>query len=313
VEEGHVGIYYRGGALLDRITEPGYHFKIPFLDTFENVQVTVQTDKVTNIPCGTSGGVLIWFDRVEVVNRLRREYVYETIKNYTVHYDRMWIFDKIHHEINQFCSAHTLQEVYIDLFHTVDDRLVQALQADCNKWAPGVEIIAIRITKPKIPQTIARNYELMEAEKTKLMIATQAQKVVEKEAETDRKKAKIEAEKVAEVSKIRMEQQIAEKEAQRKMAQIEDETHLAHVKSLADAEYYRVTRQAEANQKQLTAEYLYLELIRSVSNNTKIYFGPSVHNMFADFLQHMQQTLTSRGGESSSNGGSSQSSSKPTD
>jgi regulator of protease activity HflC (stomatin/prohibitin superfamily) len=214
VEEGHVGIYYRGGALLDRITEPGYHFKIPFLDTFENVQVTVQTDKVTNIPCGTSGGVLIWFDRVEVVNRLRREYVYETIKNYTVHYDRMWIFDKIHHEINQFCSAHTLQEVYIDLFHTVDDRLVQALQADCNKWAPGVEIIAIRITKPKIPQTIARNYELMEAEKTKLMIATQAQKVVEKEAETDRKKAKIEAEKVAEVSKIRMEQQIAEKEAQ---------------------------------------------------------------------------------------------------
>jgi hypothetical protein len=87
------------------------------------------------------------------VNRLRREYVYETIKNYTVHYDRMWIFDKIHHEINQFCSAHTLQEVYIDLFHTVDDRLVQALQADCNKWAPGVEIIAIRITKPKIPYT----------------------------------------------------------------------------------------------------------------------------------------------------------------
>jgi hypothetical protein len=92
------------------------------------------------VPCGTSGGVMIWFERVEVVNRLRREYVYETIKNYTVHYDKMWIFDKIHHEINQFCSSHTLQEVYIDLFHTVDDRLVQALQADCNKWAPGVEM-----------------------------------------------------------------------------------------------------------------------------------------------------------------------------
>jgi hypothetical protein len=31
----------------------------------------------------------------------------------TVHYDRIWIFDKIHHEINQFCSKHSLQEVYI--------------------------------------------------------------------------------------------------------------------------------------------------------------------------------------------------------
>jgi hypothetical protein len=74
-------------------------------------------------------------------------------------------------------------------------------------WVVGVMIVTIR-------QVIARNYELMEAEKTKLMIATQAQKVVMKEAETDRKKATIEAEKVAEVSKIRMQQQIAEKEAQ---------------------------------------------------------------------------------------------------
>ena len=73
-----------------------------------------------------------------------------------------------------------MQEVYIDLFGTVDDRLAQELQADCDKWAPGIEIISIRITKPKIPQAIARNYEMMEAEKTKLLIATQTQKVVEK-------------------------------------------------------------------------------------------------------------------------------------
>jgi regulator of protease activity HflC (stomatin/prohibitin superfamily) len=37
VEEGHVGIYFRGGALLDTISEPGYHFKIPMLTSFENV------------------------------------------------------------------------------------------------------------------------------------------------------------------------------------------------------------------------------------------------------------------------------------
>ena len=95
IQEGHVGIYFRGGALLDSITEPGYHFKLPLVTSFENVQVTVQTDKVTNIPCGTSGGVVIYFEHIEVVNRLRKQYVHETIKNYTVHYDKTWIFDKI--------------------------------------------------------------------------------------------------------------------------------------------------------------------------------------------------------------------------
>jgi hypothetical protein len=34
------------------------------LDSFHNVQVTLQTDKVQNIPCGTSGGVLVNFEKV---------------------------------------------------------------------------------------------------------------------------------------------------------------------------------------------------------------------------------------------------------
>lgn len=33
-------------------------------------QVTLQTDEVKNVPCGTSGGVMIYFDRIEVVNIL---------------------------------------------------------------------------------------------------------------------------------------------------------------------------------------------------------------------------------------------------
>ncbi len=61
----------------------------------------------------------------------------------------------------------------------------------------------------------------MEAEKTKLLIATQHQKLVEKEAETERKKAIIEAEKVAQVAKIQYEQKILEKESHKKISEIE--------------------------------------------------------------------------------------------
>lgn len=71
VPEGHVGVYWRGGALLNTITDPGtslsflflvirnlcpgtsihikfsgFHLKMPLLTQFVPVQVTLQTDQV---------------------------------------------------------------------------------------------------------------------------------------------------------------------------------------------------------------------------------------------------------------------------
>ena len=38
---------------------------------------------------------MIHFDRIEVVNRLKKEYAWQTIKNYSQNYDKTLIFDKI--------------------------------------------------------------------------------------------------------------------------------------------------------------------------------------------------------------------------
>ena len=57
------------------------------------------------------------------MNRLKKDLVWQTIKNYTAEYDKTWIFDKIHHEINQFCSSHTLHEVYVSLFDQLDENI----------------------------------------------------------------------------------------------------------------------------------------------------------------------------------------------
>lgn len=67
---------------------------------------------------------MIYFDRIEVVNILKAESgksftrvsinlmqiqvkclisVLDIVRNYTADYDRSLIFDKIHHELNQFC------------------------------------------------------------------------------------------------------------------------------------------------------------------------------------------------------------------
>ncbi|CAC5402389.1 ERLIN [Mytilus coruscus] len=282
IEEGHVGVYYRGGALLTTTSAPGFHFMVPFITSYKAVQTTLQTDEVKNVPCGTSGGVIIFFDRVEVVNKLNIDSVYDIVRNYTADYDKTLIYNKVHHELNQFCSIHTLQEVYIDLFDQIDENLRTALQGDLGNMAPGLSVQAVRVTKPKIPEQIRKNYESMEGEKTKLLISVQKQKVVEKEAETERKRAVIEAEKVAQVSKIQWQQKITEKESQKKISEIEDATHLAKERAKADAEFYRAKKEAEANSAKLTDQYLEMLRYQAITTNTKIYFGNSIPQMFMD-------------------------------
>merc|ERR1719221_1009719 len=263
---------------------------IPFLTSVRNIQTTLQTDEVKNVPCGTSGGVMIYFDRIEVVNVLQPNAVYGIVKNYTADYDKPLIFDKVHHELNQFCSSHSLQEVYIDLFDKIDENLKNAIQDDLSSMAAGLNVMSVRVTKPKIPEAIRKNYELMEAEKTKLMISTQRQKVVEKEAETERKKAVIEAEKEAHVAKIKYEQNIQEKESMQKMEAINDHIHLTKEKSRADAEFYKIERSATANKLLLSPEYLELKKVEAMAVNNKVYFGPDIPNMFISEREEARDT-----------------------
>lgn len=284
-------MYYRGGALLTSTSNPGYHIMVPFITTFRSVQTTMQTDEVKNVPCGTSGGVMIYFDRIEVVNVLSASAVYDIVRNYTADYDKTLIYNKIHHELNQFCSVHNLQEVYINLFDQIDENLKLALQSDLTVLAPGLFIQAVRVTKPKIPEQIRQNYEAMEAEKTKLLIAEQRQKVVEKEAETERKRAIIEAEKVAFVAKIQWDQKIMEKESEKTMAEIEDLTHLGREKARADAEFYKGEKEAEIHKLMLSPEYLELKKYEAIATNTKVYFGNSIPDMFLDVQPQVVEAI----------------------
>jgi regulator of protease activity HflC (stomatin/prohibitin superfamily) len=198
------------------------------------------------------------------------------------HACKTWIFDKIHHEINQFCSSHTLQEVYITLFDTLDEHLKAAIQADCDVWAPGIEIINVRVTKPKIPDQIRSNFEQMEAEKTKLLIAVESQKVAEKEAETDRKRATIEAQKFADVASINMEKELMQETTRKTISAVQDQTHLAKERSWTDAVFYKQVKEADANTALLTAPYLDYMHILALANNTKVYFGDKVPSLFVD-------------------------------
>ena len=276
IEEGHVGVYYTRGILSPTTSDPGYNFYFPLLTRYEMVQVTVQTDQVTEIPCGTSGGVMIYFDKIEVVNRLDKNYVYETVKNYTKEYDKIWIYDKIHHEINQFCSKHSLHEVFIEQFETLDEDLIQVLQTDLKQWVPGLEILSIRVTKPRIPSKIRTTFEAMEAEKTRFLIVSENQKVKKQESETKKRQAIIKAQSELEVTRINMRKKLKEKENELKIATIENQMYLDREKSKVDAEHYKNLKELETSKEKLSADYIRYESIKSLTNNLVINIGSQV-------------------------------------
>jgi len=300
VDEGHVGMYYMGGKLLDEFAEPGFHLMVPGLMTVSNIQVTLQTDTVTEIPCGTSGGVMIYFDKIEVVNLLDISKAHNTIKKYGVNYDRTWIFDRIHHEINQFCSSHSLQEVYIEQFDKLDEALAFALQKSCDDHETGIKITAIRVTKPRIPESVRRNYEAIETAKTELLVQKEREKVAKAEenilllratmqAQKEAEVASINAQKFANVQIIHAQMLIKEKEAEKRTKEIETEIETLQRKSATDSYYYEITKTAEANKLLYTPEYLRALLYKSVANNTKIYFGEKIPGIYTGLLHDIEK------------------------
>lgn len=184
--------------------------------------------------------------------------------------------------MNQHCSCHSLHEILVEDFEDIDENLKRSLQNDLSEIAPGLKILAVRVTKPTIPKDIEDSYIAMEIERTKLLVAEKRQKVVEKDAETERIKAVIEAEKHAQVSKILQEQKMMEMEAQQKINMIELKIETERLQCMAEAELYANERKAQANVLLFTREYLELKKFEAIGKNNKIYYGEKIPNIFVE-------------------------------
>jgi regulator of protease activity HflC (stomatin/prohibitin superfamily) len=279
VKEGYVGIYKKLGVLQPKLSEPGFHFRIPMYEQFIEMKISIQTDVVTNIPCGTSNGTLVYFDKVEIVNKLRKEYVYETVLNYTEDYERFWITDKLHHEINQFCSKHSLQEIYISIFDKLDEELIKSLNKDLPTWAPGIEILSIRVTKPNIPDRIKRNFEEMEKIKVDFFIAAEKEKVKVEEEMTKQRQQVIKAESNLEVKKIDLKKMIEKKENDLKMAKIEGEMIFEKAKTQIETEFLAAFEEAENYHILFTDSYMSYLTTDALTSNANFVLGDEIPNI----------------------------------
>lgn len=267
IPEGHVGMYWRGGRLMDVIVEPGVHAMIPMLTRYETVRVTMHVDVVENVICGTKGGMIVRFDRVEVINVLDKAHAHDVILRYGIEYDRMWIFDLVRYELSRICSGTTLQALYIDDYDTLSDRLHAAMRRNINVHVDGLDVVRVSLSNPDLSNDIYEIYEEMEMERIKAVRSSEHMKFVQKQSEIIVFRKHVES-RVANISN--------DIESGRERAKADTE-HYRRMRE-ADSQAYTTSRQAEVERYQLTPEYLRLRAIEAMGRNMKVYYGDSIPN-----------------------------------
>lgn len=186
VPQHAVGVRTRFGVILERPVLPGLHLKSPF-ETLSLVQTTVQKDHVKDIPCGVSGGVMLHFDTIEVINQVPMEGVVDVARRFGFDYDKFLIYERIHKEINEWCSEHTLEEIYITKFAALGPHLRNKLQTSVTEgYNTSIKIIDIIASKPKLPLRILEQYEALEHASVEFRVQREKQRVVEEEEKTRR-------------------------------------------------------------------------------------------------------------------------------
>jgi erlin len=283
IEEGHVGIYKRGGEVLEGYTTAGYNFKIPIITTVYEIQITYQTDIMQDVPCGTNKGVTIYFPFINISNMLRPEHARMMVKNYTVNYDKLLIFDKVQHELNQICSINSIQDMVIDKFHEIDDNLTKTLQKFIDEMSEGLEIRSVRVSKPTLPESLKQKYIAIEEEILNQEIKLKARAVEKTKEET-----------VKQLQDIQNEVLLAKMINEKNISEVENQKYLGTQKSLADAEAYRIKEMANSesykinmtaySNKQLhTDSYLMVVRMQSLMNNSKLFFEGKIPSYIGSF------------------------------
>lgn len=91
---------------------------------------------------------------------------------------------------------------------------MKALNRDLSKWAPGIEILSIRVTKPSVPKKILQNVEEMEKVKVEYLILLEREKVLLEERRTNQSQKRIKAESNLDVHRIGLNKNLQKKKTE---------------------------------------------------------------------------------------------------
>lgn len=274
INEGNVGIYYRHGALQDRVTDPGVHFLQPFIEDYVEVKVRPDTFTMEDVISVTKDGVENRFKEITAITRIRKDKIVAMTRKYGPEFKRVLVFDRIVEELRIFCANHTIDEVYKTKFLAIVEQVRERVKTSIKRLGDeGIEILNLVIPKPVIPSDIAENYKQVKVQWTKQLVAEQEKLTKEKLKETEEMEATADEERKKKVLEIRNEAKILEKEGEQKVSKINNAIRQEAERTEAEIQKFKTETEAAANKLLLTKEYVQLNLAKALANNTKMYFS----------------------------------------
>merc|ERR1711974_419947 len=246
----------------------------PFVTTVEQVQVRPKTDTLNLMSTVTKDGITNTFNDVQVISKIQPKNLIKMVRTFGLQFRQALIFDRVKEELRIFCANHTIDEVYnvkfLQIVAAVRENLVSSIQ---RLGDGGLEIMNLVVAKPNIPPDIARNYKQVKVQWTEQLVAVQKQKTKEIEKKTEKLNALADADRDKTVMEITNERRILEKEGDQKVSQLHNEQLRLVGENEANIKAYAIEKEAEANRKLLTAEYVKLNMAKAISPNTKYYFS----------------------------------------
>ena len=172
IEHGNIGIHYKMGTLQENYLVPGLHLYVPFVEKIQQIPITNRHSHISNISCYSKEGIEILFDRIDVVNKLNKDYIIDSIHQYGNRFEEILFKDPISQHIHQFCTNRTIQQICISDFSLLEKELIELMQ---NKTINTVQIQNIILYKPSLPQDILDTYEKIEVERLRQNLLLQKQ------------------------------------------------------------------------------------------------------------------------------------------
>jgi len=274
IDEGHVGVYFKFGALQNEVSGPGVHLKQAFVTTVREVLIRPEETKMSYVEAVTKDGIAITFQGISVLSRTAKSEVVNMIRQFGMDFKKVLIYDRIKEDLRIFCANKTIDQVYNEQFLTI----VEAVKSDVDEQIEnlgnnGVKILNLVIPKPDIPQDIAQNYKQVKVQWTEQLVAKQQKITEEIKKETELLKAVADARRQKEVLEIKIQEQILETEGKQKISEINNQIVREKENNLADIAKYAKDKEAEGNRELYSPEYVKLQVAQSLSNNTKFFFS----------------------------------------
>merc|ERR1719474_1642873 len=271
--EGNVGIYYKFGALQNRVTDPGVQFKQPFVESFKEVRIRPESVMMEPIHAVTKDGIENTFREITVITRINKNKLAAMTKKFGSRFKDALVNDRIKEELRIFCASHTIDEVYNSKFLDIVDTVLAKVKESVRRLGKvgedtddAIEVLILVIPKPEIPADIAKNYKQVKVQWTEQLVATQQKK-------TEQIKAVADANRQKAVREIKIQENILEVEGQKNVSLINNQILEAAENNKADIEKYKLQQQAEANKALYSEEFIKLNLAQSLATNTKFYFS----------------------------------------